>query len=593
MSLSPRDRTYTLIGILLALFFGANDQTTVTSALPRLVEDLGGLDRYAWAATGYLLASTVMVPIYGKLADTYSRKAVELFAVSLFLFGSFLCGLAGMFGPLPLLGDGMNQLIVFRATQGLGGAGLFAMTFIIIADLYPPSVRGKYQGLVSATFAIASVLGPPVGGLLTDYGGAIIPGVEGWRWVFFVNIPFGVLALSFIALKMPTLPAPSDKAPIDITSAVLMVMGLLPFTLALQLDRARYPWLGAMTLGLFTLSLVSLWLFVRRSRGVANPIFDLNLFRNRVFVTSNVALFFLGATFLSLLIFLPLFMVNVVGVTATEAGLTLIPLSLGVTIGALSAGQLVTSLGHYKRLMLAGLSLLFVGATLLATMPDSVGYYQVVIYAAICGIGLGPSFPLYLLAVQNAVDMKRVGQATSSIQFFRQIGGAVGTTLMGVVLASAITASFESGAAQLATLLPEDPTAALEEGGLAREQLLDELDAQLGTLEAEITQALADNEQAALTALQNDPRVPAALQDALDDPGELSSNTVQTTLQEHGRQLRATLEGSLREGFSTAVTRIYRYTLILILIAVGFTVMVPELPLRTSNESEVVAVAAD
>ena len=181
---SDSDRTLILAGIILALFLAALDQTIVSTALPRIVEDLEGVSRYAWVATAYLLASTALVPVYGKLADTYSRKQVELGAVILFLSGSMLCGLAGEFGTLPLLGDGMTQLILFRGIQGAGGAGLIAMTFIVIADLFPPAERGRYQGLVGGTWGIASVLGPVVGGLLTDHAGGLIPGVEGWRWVF-------------------------------------------------------------------------------------------------------------------------------------------------------------------------------------------------------------------------------------------------------------------------------------------------------------------------------------------------------------------------------------------------------------------------
>ncbi|MEZ4631958.1 MAG: MFS transporter [Deinococcales bacterium] len=183
-AISTRDKVYILVGILLAMFLGALDQTIVSTALPKIVESLGGLERYAWVATIYLLASTVMVPIYGKLADMMSRRKIEIFSISLFLLGSFLCGLAGEFGMLPILGDGMNQLVIFRAIQGLGGAGLFALAFIVIADLFPPSERGKYQGLVGAVFGLSSIFGPFIGGLLTDYGSNIIPGIEGWRWVF-------------------------------------------------------------------------------------------------------------------------------------------------------------------------------------------------------------------------------------------------------------------------------------------------------------------------------------------------------------------------------------------------------------------------
>src|SRR5680860_921684 len=242
MSLSNRDRNYTLIGILLAMFLGAIDQTIVATALPRIVEDLGGLSRYAWVITAYLVASTVLVPIYGKLADMYSRKTIELVAVSVFLTGSILCGLAGEFGPLPLLGDGMNQLIVFRAIQGFGGAGLFSMAFIIIADLFPPNVRGKYQGLVGAVFGIASVLGPLIGGFLTDNAGGIIPDIEGWRWVFYVNVPFGAVALWFIARRMPPLLPRGERGRLDLPAAVFLLLGLAPLVVALQLDRFQYPW---------------------------------------------------------------------------------------------------------------------------------------------------------------------------------------------------------------------------------------------------------------------------------------------------------------------------------------------------------------
>ena len=263
--LSPRDRTYAFVGILLALFLGALDQTIVSTALPKIVENLQGLTRYAWVATAYLLASTAMVPIYGKLADIASRRTIEMWAILLFLGGSMLCGLAGEFGTLPVLGDGMSQLILARAIQGIGGAGLFAMAFIVIADLFPPRERGKYQGFVGATWGIASVLGPLVGGLLADHGDALVPGIEGWRWVFYVNLPFGALALWFVLRRMPPLMPPS-RGRLDVPAAVLLLAGLVPFVLALQLDRRAFPWTGPATLGLFAASAVSLALFTWRTR---------------------------------------------------------------------------------------------------------------------------------------------------------------------------------------------------------------------------------------------------------------------------------------------------------------------------------------
>ncbi|HEX8387340.1 MAG TPA: MDR family MFS transporter [Rubricoccaceae bacterium] len=433
-TLSQRDRLYAFAGILLALFLGALDQTIVSTALPRIVESLGGVTRYAWVATAYLLASTAMVPIYGKLADIASRRLIELWAILLFLGGSVLCGIAGEFGSIPLVGDGMNQLILARAIQGLGGAGLFAMAFIVIADLFPPRERGRYQGFVGATFGIASVLGPLLGGLLADHGDTLVPGIEGWRWVFYVNVPFGAVALWFVLRRMPPLLPPS-RGRIDVPAAGLLLAGLVPFVLALQLDRPAHPWGAPETLALFAASAVALALFVWRTRRAADPLLDLDLFRLRIFSASVVALFFYGAAFIGLIVFLPLFLINVVGVSATQAGIALIPFSMGVVFGSTVSGQLVSRFGQYKPFMVGGGAVLAVGTFLLSRMTVDTSFWEVTAYTVICGLGVGPSLPLFPLAVQNAVDVRSLGQATSASQFFRQIGGSVGAAAMGSILA--------------------------------------------------------------------------------------------------------------------------------------------------------------
>ncbi|WP_251047145.1 MDR family MFS transporter [Hymenobacter sp. ISL-91] len=432
--LTQRQKMLTFGAVLLAMFLGALDQTIVSTALPRIVDDLQGLDRFTWVATSYLVASTALVPIYGKLADTYSRRTIEIVAVSVFLLGSALCGLAGEFGPLPLLGDGMTQLIVFRAVQGLGGAGLFAMAFIVIADLFPPAERGRYQGFVGAVFGTSSVLGPFLGGFLTDNGTGLIPGVAGWRLVFYVNLPLGALALWFILTQMPPLRPRTEPKPLDYLSMLLLILGLGPLVIGLQLNKNEYGWTDPVTLGLLGFAVLMLLLFVRRSLSHPNPILAFSLFKNPVFRTANAALFLLGGAFLGLIIFEPLFMVNVLGESATSAGVSLIPLSMGVVTGSLLAGQMVSRYGHYKRWMLAGLVVLMGGLLLLATMPPSVSYRQVLLYLLICGVGLGPSMPLYTLAIQNAVEPQFIGQATSASQFFRQIGGAVAASVLGVIL---------------------------------------------------------------------------------------------------------------------------------------------------------------
>ena len=458
VALSRRDRLAALAGILLALFLGALDQTIVSTALPRIVADLDGITRYAYVATAYLLASTAMVPIYGKLADIASRRLIELWAIGLFLCGSFLCGLAGEFGDLPLLGDGMNQLVAARALQGVGGAGLFAMAFIVIADLFPPRERGKYQGFVGATWGVASVLGPLVGGLLADHGDALVPGVEGWRWVFYVNLPFGALALWFVAKKMPPL-RPAGRGRVDVPAALLLLGGLVPLVLALQLDKRAHPWTAPETLGLLAAAAAALAAFVARTRRSADPILDLGLFRLRIFSASVTALFFYGAAFISLVVFLPLFLVNVVGVSATRAGVALIPLSMGVVFGSIVSGQLVSRFGRYRPFMVGGGLLLAAGMFLLSRMTTATTAGEVTLYMVVCGLGVGPSLPLFPLAVQNAVDLRLIGQATSAVQFFRQIGGAIGAAALGSVLAATLVAQLGPEALS-ALAAPEGATAA-------------------------------------------------------------------------------------------------------------------------------------
>ena len=515
MNISIRDRNLILTGLLLAMFLGALDQTIVSTALPKIAADLKGLDRYDWVATAYLLASTVLVPIYGKLADMYNRRTIELFSVIIFLTGSFLCGIAGQFGNIPLIGDGMNQLIAFRAIQGLGGAGLFAMTFIVIADLFPPAERGKYQGLVGAVFGISSVLGPLAGGYLTDHGGQFIAGIEGWRWVFYVNLPFGLLALWFIITKMPALIPKGKTKGLDPVSALSMIAGLTTLVLALRLDKGTFSWTSSTIIGLFVASLIFLTGFVLRSLRIDNPILDLSLFKNKVFSRSVLALFFLGVAFLSTMIFLPLFMVMVLGVSATSAGISLIPLSIGLVIGAIASGQIVSRLGHYRRLMIFGLTVLFIGIFLLSQMSSDVAFWTVSLYMVIVGFGLGPSFPLYTLAVQNAVEEDKLGQATSSTQFFRQMGGVIGVAIMGAVFSTTLNSQMQTQMSQFAGF-----------GGNQENSFNLQSGSDLGSIEDRIKDAFKeqyvlvekvfkDNDQEALKELQNNPQIPAEFKDKL------------------------------------------------------------------------------
>ncbi len=596
MELSQRDKTLTLIGITLAMFLGALDQTIVSTALPKIVEDLQGLERYAWVATTYLLASTILVPIYGKLADITSKKRIELWAVSLFLIGSFLCGISGEFGTLPILGDGMQQLIIFRAIQGLGGAGLFSMAFIVIADLFPPRERGKYQGLVGAVFGIASVIGPWIGGLLTDFGGGLIPGIEGWRWVFYVNLPVGALALWFIITKMPTLPPREAGQSFDFVSAIFLVSTLVPFVLALQLDKTTYPWGSPTTLIMFAIAAIMLLLFILSSLRSKNPLLDLNLFRNRVFTTANTASFFLGASFLCVIIFLPLFMVNVLGVSATRAGVSLIPLSLGVVFGAIVSGQVVSRVGTYKWLMLLGGSVLLVGIYLLSTMTADISYGRVVFYMIVCGLGIGPSFPLYTLAIQNAVDISKVGQATSSSQFFRQIGSTVGAAILGTVLATSLATNFGSAALPDVAGVAEAPN--FTEGAASRglADIVPQVKAEFDKTYGLIEKVIREGDEGARAALLTNPNLPEALISQLSTAPDTSSESapnpdamltaIRSQLDAQAEIVTTEVTNTVKGVFADAIAKLYRYLLILTVLGFIATLFVPSIELRKTIEVE-------
>ena len=480
----------------------------------------------------------------------------------------------------------MNQLIIFRAIQGIGGAGLFAMAFIIIADLFPPAERGKYQGFVGAVFGIASVLGPWVGGLLTDYGGEIVPGIAGWRWVFYVNLPFGALALWFIIRRMPPLLPQGEKQPLNYLSALLLIGGLVPLVLALQTDKTVYPWTSVFTLSMLAVAIVCLILFSYRSIRASNPILDFGLFKNKVFRTSNLALFFLGAAFFSIIIFLPLYMVNVVGVSATRAGIALVPLSLGLVFGSVVSGQLVSRYGHYRWWMLGGLVLLSVGVILLHLMTPEVTYWTVVSYMLICGLGIGPSMPLYTLAIQNAVDVRQVGQATSASQFFRQIGGALGAALMGTLLASSLASSFSQNLSpSLQQTFQQGHSSPGELRSSGGSDIGQQIEKGYNQLYQQVAQAVENNNTSALKQIAKTPLLDVDTQEELQQgittaqlPG------LKQQLQHQAQQTAAQAQQGIKEAFNTAITRIYLYTLFIVAIGFLATWFIPEIPLRKTNQ---------
>jgi EmrB/QacA subfamily drug resistance transporter len=434
------ERKITIIGVMIVFLLSALDQTIVSTAMPVIISQLHGLELYSWVTTAYLLSSTVMVPVWGKLGDLYGRKPVLLIGIGLFLLGSWLSGLAGEFGTLPLLGGGMVQLVVFRAIQGLGGGALFTTAFAIIADLFPPRERGKFAGLFGAVFGVASAVGPLLGGYFTDHGTLSIGGhiVEGWRWVFYLNLPVGLVALFMVIAKMPKL-SHAAKGSIDYLGAVLIAAACIPLLLALTFGGQRYAWNSPTVLGLLAMFLVCTVLFVIVEKRVKDPIIHMELFGNKVFAWANIAGFFSSMSFLSVVAFLPLFMQLGQGVQATTSGLS--------TLAATISGRLVTRTGRYKPFMLFGMIVVLIATYLMSQMSYQTTRLDLSWRMALLGIGLGPLQSLYGLAIQNAVPMDRIGVVTSANQFFRQIGSTVGVAIFGTLLTTDLNAKLNAWSA--------------------------------------------------------------------------------------------------------------------------------------------------
>ena len=428
------EKRVTLIALMIVFLLSALDQTIVSTAMPRIVAQLSGLDLYPWVTTAYLLASTVMVPIYGKLSDIYGRKPILIVGIALFMLGSVLCGLSGEFGDLPLIGGGMVQLIVFRAVQGLGGAALITSAFAVIADLYPPRERAKLGGLFGSTFGLASVIGPLIGGFFTDLPTIQLLGYEiaGWRWVFYINLPLAGLALFMILVEMPRL-THKTGGKIDFVGAGLLLTTFVPLLLALTWGGTA-GWAAPHILGLFALAGLSLAAFLWVESRVSNPIISLSLFRNRTFATANLSAFLMFMAFMGMVSFLPLYLQLGLGLKATTSGLAMMPLTFGLILTATLSGFVVNKLGRYKVVMVFGAALTALAAFLLSQTPADATLSDIIWRVALLGLGLGPAQSVFNLAAQNAVPRDQLGVATSAGQFFRQIGSTVGVAVFGAVL---------------------------------------------------------------------------------------------------------------------------------------------------------------
>ncbi len=504
-----------LPGLLLGMLLASLDQTIVGTAMPRVIADLHGLQHYAWVFTAYMLTSTVTVPLYGKLSDIYGRRTFFLFGMLVFLLGSALSGMA----------QSMTQLILFRAIQGIGGGALFPIAIAIIGDLFPPAERGKWQGLFAAVFGFSAIIGPSLGGWITDHWG--------WRWVFYVNMPIGVLALLTTGLTMPKL-ASGRHHRIDYLGAALLVAGVTPMLLAFSWAGTEYPWGSVQIIGLFTVSVLFIISFILVELRTVEPILDLRLFRNRIFTPTLLAAFLIAIGMFGTILYLPLFVQAVLGRTATNSGAVLTPMMLGFVFSSILGGQILSRTGRYKILGIATVAVAVVGMFLLSQMDVQTSSSTVVRNMIVLGLGIGTTMSLFTIVVQNAFPLERLGEVTSALTFFRSVGGTVGAAILGTVMAN----RFQH---ELAARIPPEVRAVVPAQDLA--------------------------------VLQN----PQIL---------MSSEAIQKMQQQaaalgpQGQQLLQQLLASIQHSLAVAIDHVFLAGMIILLLALLFTFLIPEIPLR-------------
>ena len=415
-----------MLGVMSAMLLAVLDQTIVVTAMPRIVQEFNSLEHLSWVFSAYLLASTVIVPISGKLSDIYTRKIFYIVSIFIFLIGSILSGLS----------QSMTQLIIFRAIQGIGGGALMANSFTIIGDLFPPAERGKWQGMLGGVFGLASVVGPILGGWLTDNAS--------WRWTFFINMPVGVLALGLIFFLMPKITSSIKDKSIDYLGSVALTAGLVTLLLGFVWGGSQYAWDSAQIIGLFLVSIVSFVIFGIIEQKVKEPILPLSLFKNSIFSVSMLIVFLIGVGMFGAILYIPLFAQIVLGISATDSGTILTPLMLGLIVASVISGQIISRSGKYKWLTILGLAITSITLYLLSGMNSNTTKLELAFRTIFIGIGLGITMPVFTIVVQNAFDHSKLGVVTASTQLFRAIGGTVGVAIMGGILNNSLSSKLSS-----------------------------------------------------------------------------------------------------------------------------------------------------
>ena len=428
-------------GLMTGMLLAALDQTIVSTALKNIVEEFDGLNHYTWVVTAYLLTSTASTPLYGKISDIYGRRVVFQFAIVTFLIGSFLAGAS----------QNMNELIATRALQGVGAGGLMALSFVIIGDIVPPRERGRYQGYFGAVWGLSSVAGPLLGGFFSDH--SQILGISGWRWIFFINLPLGIASL-LITSAVLHIPKVKRDHTIDYLGAILMVTSVCLVLLSVSIYGPQYGWTDSRTSSFLVIGLTLAVAFLYWESKAKEPILPLYLFKNHTFSLTSALGAVIGAGMFGAIVMLPLYFQVVRGYSATSAGLKLIPLMLGIVTASIVSGKMISKHGYYKRFPIVGTAIMTLGILAMTRLQVDTPYWQISIYAILVGAGLGLSMQTIVIALQNAVEFKDMGVATSSNTFFRSLGAVFGTAIFGSILTNRVGHYLQSNIADLAKTDP-------------------------------------------------------------------------------------------------------------------------------------------
>lgn len=421
---SHREILYIMTALMISMLLAALDQSIVATALPQIASDLHGLTKLSWVVTAYLITSAIATPIYGKLGDLYGRKKIFQTSIIIFLLGSVLCGIS----------QSMNELIFFRALQGIGAGGLMSLVLAIIGDVIPPRQRGRYQGYFGAVFGVSSVAGPVLGGLFANMNSFL--GVTGWRWIFYINLPLGALALALVAARLHLHKPEQKENHIDYGGAVLLAISVISLVYVSVWAGVDYAWGSWQILSLIASAIIFGLLFVWREHRSPEPIMPMKLFKNDIFSVSTLLSFATGLAMFATIIYIPMYQQVVRGWSPTKSGLLMLPMVAGMMGASLGSGRLITKFGRYRIFPIIGTLVLMVGLWLFSHVGLSTNYVVLSAWMVVVGLGLGQLFQVPTLAVQNSVERQNMGTATSTVAFARSIGGALGGAIFGTILTS-------------------------------------------------------------------------------------------------------------------------------------------------------------